>query len=71
MRPGTEAPRLKIEIAAPGFFAVPLKKVEIETVRETGRTYFIYRGAIVAVARKGGEHDDADSVPGRLRGRLR
>jgi hypothetical protein len=43
---------LKIEFAAPGFFSIPLKKVEIETNRGTGRTYFIYRGEVVAVAKR-------------------
>lgn len=40
---------LKIEVAAPGFFSIPLKKVEIEADQNTGRTYFLYKGAIVAV----------------------
>lgn len=43
---------LKIEFSAPNFFAIPLKKVAIETDANTGRTYFIYAGAIVAVARR-------------------
>jgi hypothetical protein len=70
MRSGTEAPRLKMEIAAPDFFSIPLKRVEIETVRETGRTYFIHRGAIVAVAKRGGSIDDEDTVRGRVGDRL-
>lgn len=45
----TEA--LKIELSVPGFFAIPLKQVEIEQEPGTGRAYFIHRGAIVAVAR--------------------
>lgn len=44
--------KLRIEFAVPDFFAIPLKRVEIESVPETGRTYFIHRGAIVAVARR-------------------
>ncbi len=43
------ADKLRIELAVPGFFAIPLKKVEIETVPATGRTYFLVRGNIVAV----------------------
>lgn len=43
---------LKMEIATDNFFAIPLKKVEIESVPATGRTYFIYRGEIVAVAKQ-------------------
>lgn len=43
---------LKIEFTVPGFFAIPLKKVEIETNVYAGRTYFLYRGEIVAVARR-------------------
>jgi len=43
---------LKIEIAATDFFRIPMKKVEIETVPATGRTYFIYNKQIVAVARR-------------------
>jgi len=50
-------PALKIEVAVPNFFAIPLKKVEIESSPATGRTYFIYQGCIVAVAiRSGGNH---------------
>lgn len=41
---------LKIELAVPNFFAIPLKRVEVETVPETGRVYFIFHGKIVAVA---------------------
>lgn len=41
---------LKIELAVPNFFAIPLKKIEIEAVPETGRTYFIFQDRIVAVA---------------------
>lgn len=45
-------PRLKIEMAVPNFFSIPLKKVEIEAVPETGRTYFIFQGRIVAVGKR-------------------
>jgi hypothetical protein len=51
-------PALKIEVAAPNFFSIPLKRVEIETVRETGRTYFIHNGRIVAVARRAQSEED-------------
>jgi hypothetical protein len=50
-------PSLKIELSVPNFFAIPLKKVDIETVPETGRTYFIFQGRIVAVARRSGGDD--------------
>lgn len=46
--------KLRIEFATPDFFAIPLKKVEIETVPETGRAYFLFKGRIVAVARRVG-----------------
>lgn len=42
---------LKIELSVPRFFAIPMKQVEIEAEPGTGRTYFIHRGEIVAVAR--------------------
>lgn len=48
----TRAQGLKIEFAAERFFSMPLKKIEIETVPATGRTYFIYRDEIVAVAKR-------------------
>ncbi len=51
--------KLKIELAVPNFFSIPMKKVEIEAAPGTGRTYFIYRGEIVAVARR-----SEPSVPG-------
>lgn len=41
---------LKIEFAAPGFFAIPLKQVTVEDMPGAGRTYFVHRGQIVAVA---------------------
>ncbi len=44
--------KLKIEIAVPNFFSIPMKKVAIESPGETGRTYFIYQNEIVAVARR-------------------
>lgn len=44
--------KLKIELSVPNFFSIPMKKVEIEAAPGTGRTYFIYRGEIVAVARR-------------------
>jgi len=48
---GTAAPRLRIEVAVPNFFSIPTKQMEIDARPELGRTYFIHRGAIVAVAR--------------------
>lgn len=41
---------LRMEVVDPRFFSIPLKRVEIEAVPATGRTYFIFRGKIVAVA---------------------
>jgi hypothetical protein len=52
-------PGLRIIFSSPGFFAIPLKKVDIEAVPATGRTYFLFKDRIVAVAvRSGGTHDD-------------
>ncbi len=45
--------KLRIEATAPDFFAIPLKQVAIEAMPETGRTYFIHKGRIVAVAKRG------------------
>lgn len=42
---------LKIEFATPGFFAIPLKQVRIESYPGAGRVYFVHRDEIVAVAR--------------------
>ena len=46
-----ESPKLKIEAAVPNFFFIPMKKVEIATNAETGRTYFLLDGKIIAVAK--------------------
>lgn len=43
---------LRIELASPDFFSIPLAKVEIETIWEHGRTYFLHKGRIVAVGRR-------------------
>lgn len=45
--------RLKIEVAVPNFFALPMKRVATEEPQWTGRTYFLLDGKIVAVARRG------------------
>lgn len=42
---------LRIEIQTKDFFRLPPKKIEVEDTPETGRTYFIHAGRIVAVAR--------------------
>lgn len=42
---------IRIEFATPDFFKLPPKALAIECEDFTGRTYFLYRGAIVAVAR--------------------
>lgn len=44
-------PALRLEVTSPGFFAIPLKKVQLEDVPETGRVYFLHKGQIIAVAR--------------------
>jgi len=44
--------KLKMEIAIPKFFALPMKKVDIEESPNTGRTYFLLDGRIVGVARR-------------------
>lgn len=46
---------LKLEITTEEFFATPLKKLSVEDVPATGRTYFLKRGRIVAVATQPGE----------------
>ena len=51
---------LKMEVATPGFFSVPLRKVEIETNAGTGRTYFLLKGEIIAVAKRAQIQEDAD-----------
>lgn len=50
---------LKIEFATPGFFAIPLKQVTVEDMPGAGRTYFVHRGRIVAVAIRLPERDPA------------
>lgn len=46
------AETLKIEFSAPNFFALPLRSVTIEAPPNSGRTYFIHKNQIVAVARR-------------------
>lgn len=41
---------LRFEARTEDFFKIPPAKIEIETVPATGRTYFLYKGRIVAVA---------------------
>lgn len=47
------APALKLEVVAPGFFAIPPKKLRIESDANVNRTYFVSvkDGRIVAVGR--------------------
>lgn len=52
---------LKMEVATPGFFSVPLRKVEIETNAGTGRTYFLLKGQIIGVAKRA-EREDSDGI---------
>lgn len=53
----TNPDKLKIEVAAPNFFASPMKRVVTEHVPETGRTYFLLDGKIIAVAKRLKEDD--------------
>lgn len=46
---------IKLLITTEEFFATPLKKLSVEDVPATGRTYFLKRGRIVAVATQPGE----------------
>ena len=48
-----EKQALKIERAVNNFFSIPTREIEIEAVPATGRTYFIHKGKIVAVAKRG------------------
>ena len=41
--------KLRLEVVDPRFFSIPLKQVEIETAPNTGRTYFVHKGKIIAV----------------------
>lgn len=41
--------RIKIECAEPGFFTIPPKKLTLAN-EGTGRTYFLFKNRIVAVA---------------------
>jgi hypothetical protein len=56
----TSLGKLKIEVAIPNFFFLPTRKMETESVPETGRVYFIADGRIVAVAKRG-EQDATNS----------
>lgn len=48
---------VKLEFAAPEFFSLPPKALRVEESPVTGRTYFINRGRIVAVAKED-DHED-------------
>ena len=61
--------KLKIEVKAANFFALPLKRVEIESVPETGRTYFVFEGRIVAALTMGQEDDVLDWIKDLIRDR--
>jgi len=43
------APRLKLIITTPEFFATPFKKLVVETPEFTDRVYFLKDGRLVAV----------------------
>lgn len=40
----------KVQFAVPNFFAIPLRKMEVEVNRYAGATYFLHEGRIIAVA---------------------
>jgi len=46
---------LKMEVVSPRFWMTPLRKVSVETIAETGRTYFLLDNKIIAVARRSRE----------------
>lgn len=48
MTPATAMMRL--EFADEGFFQIDPKKIQIEEPVHTGRTYFVFKGRIIAVA---------------------
>ncbi len=43
---------IRIECATPDFFKLPPNRLELVEVENSGRVWFIYRGEIVAVARR-------------------
>lgn len=43
---------LRMEIVAPKFFSIPMKKIVVETNENCGRTYFLKDGKIVGVAKE-------------------
>lgn len=51
---------LKMEVVSPRFWMTPLRKVEVETIAETGRTYFLFGGKIIAVAKRVQTQEEAD-----------
>jgi hypothetical protein len=63
----TSAGKLKIEIAVPNFFFLPMRRMEIESRPETGRTYFVFGGKIVAVGNRGETNgtDASAAIDGR------
>jgi hypothetical protein len=44
-------PAVKLEVAAPEFFATPPKKLAVEENAGTGRVYVLKGGRIVAIAK--------------------
>ncbi len=42
---------LKMELLLREFFSIPPRQIKTEEVPETGRTYFVHKDRIVAVAR--------------------
>lgn len=55
-----KSPALRIVLSVPGFFAIPLRKIEVEAEPNVGRTYFVYRDRIVAVAQRSEEVVDGE-----------
>lgn len=43
---------IRIEFCVPNFFMIPMREVTIESDRLTGRVHYIWRGHIVAVAKR-------------------
>lgn len=50
---------VRIILQAPNFFSIPLKRVEIERSEVTGRTYFVHKDRIVAVAIRSRDEENA------------
>jgi hypothetical protein len=47
----SERPAVKLELADPAFFAADPRRLKVEEDAVAGRTYFLLKGRVVAVAR--------------------